>query len=585
MSGRNTVKRRIIGSTAIGLCAVLALAAGTAVKVNAQPKSEACPADNGGLTLSPGFCAEVFADNIGHVRHMAQAADGTIYVNTWSGRYFAGYPAPKGPFLVALKDTTGNGKADKITRFGETPEDGSAGGSGIALYKGFVYAEVNDKIVRYAMSAGGGVPTGKPELVLSGMPMGGDHPMHPFVIDPKGQMFIDMGTATNSCQAKNRTAGVPGADPCTELLTRGGTWRYDANKLDQKFSPAERYITGLRNGEGFAFDATGRLFVTQHGRDQLPANWPKLYPDVEHATELPAEEVVELKQGADYGWPFCYYDNFQKKLVLAPEYGGDGGKAVGVCASKTAPVAAFPAHWAPNDMTFYKAKAFPAPYQGGVFIAFHGSWNRAPQPQAGYNVVYQPISNGKASGDYVVFADGFSAGQRDPGKAKFRPTGLLVGSDGALYISDDNTGRIWKVTYHGPAGVTAIAAAPAPKMVAAAAPSPSNDRPPEGANNLPVPPGFTKEQVASGDRLFHAQTCTGCHGADAKGTPVGPNLTSGTWLWGDGSVAALAQTITAGVPQPKQYRSAMPALGGAQLSGSDVQDLAAYLWAVSRPAK
>src|SRR3546814_14342547 len=82
------------------------------------------------------------------------------------------------------------------------------------------------------------------------MPLGGDHPMHPFIIGAKGQMFVDMGTATNSCQPKNRVAGVPGAEPCRELETRGGVWRYDANKLGQKFSPAARYATGIRNAEG-----------------------------------------------------------------------------------------------------------------------------------------------------------------------------------------------------------------------------------------------------------------------------------------------------------------------------------------------
>ena len=83
------------------------------------------------------------------------------------------------------------------------------------------------------------------------------------------------------------------------------------------------------------------MFVTQHGRDQLHTNWPDLYKPDQEAT-LPAEEVLLLKQGGDYGWPECYYDSFAQKLVLAPEYGGDGGKTLGVCANKLAPAAAFP---------------------------------------------------------------------------------------------------------------------------------------------------------------------------------------------------------------------------------------------------
>jgi Transposase domain (DUF772) len=167
------------------------------------------------------------------------------------------------------------------------------------------------------------------------------------------------------------------------------------------------------------------------------------------SAELPAEEMVQLIAGADYGWPECYYDQQQNKLVLAPEYGGDGGKTVGVCAQRQAPVAAFPGHWAPNDLAIDHGTSFPAAYRGGAFMAFHGSWNRAPDPQGGYNVVFQPLADGKASGPFVVFADGFAGAYKDPGRAAFRPTGLAEGPDGALYVSDDVHGRIWRITYNG----------------------------------------------------------------------------------------------------------------------------------------
>ena len=209
-------------------------------------------------------------------------------------------------------------------------------------------------------------------------------------------MFVDLGSATNSCQKENRIANSPGYQPCIELQTRAGTWLYDANKEDQRFSPKERYVTGLRNGEGFAFDAAGRLFATMHGRDQLSQNWPSLFT-ADQSAQLPAEEIVQLEKGADYGWPECYYDGIQNKLVLAPEYGGDG-KKIGDCANKKAPVASFPGHWAPNDLLIYSGNAFPAAYQGGAFVAFHGSWNRSPDPQGGYNVVFQPLKDGKPSG-------------------------------------------------------------------------------------------------------------------------------------------------------------------------------------------
>jgi glucose/arabinose dehydrogenase len=151
-------------------------------------RTDACPDDNGGITLPPGFCATVFADNIGHARHLVVAPNGVVYVNTWSGRYYKYDTPPPGGFLVALQDTTGDGLADVVRRFGETREQGSAGGTGIALYNGGLFAEVNDRIVRYALPAGAIVPTGAPEVIVSGLPLTGDHPMHPFKIDAQGNL-------------------------------------------------------------------------------------------------------------------------------------------------------------------------------------------------------------------------------------------------------------------------------------------------------------------------------------------------------------------------------------------------------------
>src|ERR1700690_4064435 len=391
----------------------------------AAGSASACSTGDTGITLSPGFCATIFADNLGHVRHLVVAPDGTLYANSWSGRYYHNEKPPADGFLLELQDTDGAGRANVIRRFGVTAARGAAGGTGVAFHDNAIYAEDKDEIVRYALKPGEIVPSGKPDVILSGMPLTGDHPMHPFVIDAKGELFVDLGSATNSCQADNRMAYVPGVQPCTELETRAGTWRYDAVKTGQVFSAADRFTTGIRNGEGFAFDAAGRLFVTQHGRDQLSQTWPKLYT-VEQGADLPAEEVVELHQGADFGWPECYFDQNQNKLVLAPEYGGDGGKTAGVCDSKQAPVAAFPGHWAPNDMLIYNGSQFPEPYRGGAFIAFHGSWNRAPLPQGGYNVVFQPFSGEKPNGEFEVFADGFSGNPQlmNMNDAVARPDGV-----------------------------------------------------------------------------------------------------------------------------------------------------------------
>jgi len=577
----------LLAATVMGGISGAAMAAPAAQA--GAPAPAACRGDNGGITLAPGFCANIFADKIGHARHLVVAPNGVVYVNTWSGRYYKNDTPPAGGFLVALQDTQGRGHADLIKRFGDSQAQGSAGGTGIAFYNDSVYAEVNDRIVRYPLAQGQIVPTSKPTVIVSGLPLTGDHPMHPFIIDTRGNLFVDLGSATNACQEQNRIAKSPGIQPCTEKETRAGTWKYDANKTDQKFSPAERYASGIRNGEGFAIDDTGRLFVTQHGRDQLSENWSNLYKPAD-GPELPAEEVVQLAQGRDYGWPECYFDGAQKKLVLAPEYGGDGGKSVGLCATRTPPAAFFPAHWAPNDLLIVTSDKFPAAYRGGAFIAFHGSWNRAPAPQGGYNVVFQPMTDGKASQHFVVFADGFAGADKEPGRAAHRPSGLAMGPDGALFISDDQRGRIWRVTYEG-SGAAQVADAPAPQAGASAS---SAELPPEGMHpdanrataSLHAPPGVSKNQLALGERIFHGEaaggTCTGCHGSDGKGSTMGADLTSGAWLWGDGTLPAITQTITQGVMKPKQASGVMPPMGGATLSPSDVQAVAAYVWAISR---
>ncbi|HEY1465169.1 MAG TPA: PQQ-dependent sugar dehydrogenase, partial [Terriglobales bacterium] len=551
-------------------------------------KSSACPSNDAGLKLPPGFCATIFADDIGHTRQIAVAPNGVVYANIWSGAYFGGQKPPDIGFLVALQDKSGSGKADSIQHFGATPQTGGHGGTGIVIYKDYVYAELNDKIMRYPLN-GGIVSQGDGETVVSGLPLGGDHPMHPFIIGPDGMMYVDMGTATNSCQSKNRQLHIPGNDPCVELQTRGGTWRFDANKTDQKFSPAERYATGIRNGEGYAFDSAGRLFVTQHGRDQLHANWPELYKPEEEAT-LPAEEVVQLKEGGDYGWPECYYDAGQKKLVLAPEYGGDGGKKVGVCAQKTPPAAAFPAHWGPNAMAHYDQKQFPARYRNGLLIAFHGSWDRAPYPQSGYNVVFQPMVDGHASGNCEIFADGFAGANVSPDGAAHRPTGLAVAPDGALFVSDDVKGRIYRITYEGGAADANMKGAPCPSASAPAGETAkSSANPPEGTHadagkNYPLPEGATRHMAAMGDRLFHGKgTCIGCHGENGGGSTLGPDLTDQKWIWSDGSFAGIKKTISDGVNTPKQFRSPMPPMKGV-LTDAEISALSAYVWGLSHQA-
>ncbi len=175
----------------------------------------------------------------------------------------------------------------------------------------------------------------------------------------------------------------------------------------------------------------------------------RYYTEAESA-ELPAEEMHKVIDGGDYGWPYTYWNHLTGERIMNPEYGGDGN-LLAKDGLYQDPIYAAPGHWAPNDVHFYHGSAFPEFYRGGAFIAFHGSWNRAPLPQAGYKVVYVPFENGLPSGDEVTFADGF-AGQSplaSPGEAIHRPMGIITGLEGELYISDDAGGRIWRITYEG----------------------------------------------------------------------------------------------------------------------------------------
>ena len=443
------------------VCLTIAVAVPVAVSLDGRAQDKAqgitganernsCDQDNGGLMLPPGFCASVFADNLGRARHLTVAPSGNVYVNTWSSSYTDLKNAPGG-YVVALRDTNSDGKADRVERFGPGHQDGKAGGgTGIAVHRDALYVEDNGKIMRYQLGSGALVPQGNPAVVLSGLWTERGHIMHPFAITSDGVLYVNSGSITNSCQQKDRTQESPGLSPCPELQLHAGIWRYDAGKTGQAFSATERHATGTRNVVAMAVNpADGTLYATLHGRDHLGVHWPRLYT-MEQNSQLPAELFVRIEPGDDFGWPQCYFDGGRRKHVLAPEYGGDGGRTQGACAEKKQPVLTFPAHWAPNGMTFYSGSTFPAKYRGGAFVGFHGSHDRAPK-QAGYLVAFVPFEAGKPAGSFEEFATGF-AGATAPAAATdapHRPMGVAVGPDGALYVSDDVKGRIWRIIYAG----------------------------------------------------------------------------------------------------------------------------------------
>jgi glucose/arabinose dehydrogenase len=416
------------GKAALALAAALA-AAGS----RPAARQPACDPGNGGLVLPPGFCAAVVADRVGAPRHLAVAPNGDVFVALENRR-----GGPGG--VLALRDTNGDGRADVTAAFG------TAGGTGIALGRGVLYFATRSTVLRYPMHEGRLLPVGEPQVVARDLPADGNHTAKSLALSPDGRtLFVNFGSASNSCQVLDRTLESPGRNPCPELAIRAGIWTFDPARTNQTPADGRRYATGIRNAVALAVAPDGQLWAVQHGRDQLGQNWPKLYT-LEQSAEKPSEELLQVNAGDDFGWPYCYHDPELGRLVLAPEYGGDG-KTAGLCAQKKEPALAFPAHWAPDGLVFYTGTQFPARYRGGAFIAFHGSWNRAPLPQAGYRVVFVPFADGHPTGSYETFADGFW--REDDPAARRRPVGVAVGPDGSLYITDDAGGRIWRVTYTG----------------------------------------------------------------------------------------------------------------------------------------
>lgn len=386
-----------------------------------------------GMKLPDGFQATIIADNLGNARHITVTKQGVVYVKLGKLK--------DGKGIVALKDA-GAAAAEKNQSFG------NFAGTGIYAKDNYLYASSDEAVFRYRLNEKGEVTNPEaPEKIVDGLINRRQHESKSIVLDNNGNLYVNIGAYSNACQERDRAKGSKGMSPCPILDSAGGIWRFDANRMNQTYGTGTRYATGLRNVVGLDWNsASNQLFVMQHGRDQLFQLYPELY-DAKQSAELPSEAMYALKQGDDCGWPYIYYDHLQKKKILSPEYGGDGKKTGGEKAID--PVAAFPGHMAPNGLLFYTGSQFPAKYKNGAFIAFHGSWNRAPEKQKGYFVAFVPFKNGLPSGDWEVFADNFAGSDdiQSPGQAKHRPCGLAQGPDGSLYVSDDVKGAIYKITY------------------------------------------------------------------------------------------------------------------------------------------
>lgn len=405
-------------------------------KNNSRNKFNPDP-DNAGLVTTEGFSAFVYADNLGHTRHLAINNNGDVYASL--------NRIKNGGGIVCLRDSDNDGRADVINYHGNFE------GTGIKINDGYLYFGADTLIVRYKLNQTDLMPATDYEIIAKGFTLENQHASKPMTFDKNGNMYVTVGAPSNACMEQDRQKGSPGVDPCPLLEFHGGIWRFKANVLNQdQRIDGFRYATGIRNAVSINWNnEVDKLYAIQHGRDQLSQFFPEYYSE-ELNSKLPGEEFLLVDEGSDFGWPYCYYDGIASKKVLAPEYGGDGIK-IERCSKTTDPIMSFPAHTAPNDLLFYSGDLFPERYKNGAFVAFHGSWNRAPLAQEGYYVLFVPFNGTIPSGNWEIFASGFSGVEnvKSPRDAKHRPCGLAQGTDGSLFISDDVSGRIYRIVYNG----------------------------------------------------------------------------------------------------------------------------------------
>jgi glucose/arabinose dehydrogenase len=308
---------------------------------------------NGGLILPGDFHATVVADSVGPARHLAVNNNGDIYI-----KLRASYPDGSN---VVLKDEDNDGRADIMKKFG-IYADSLGYGTAMRINNGYLYFSSTDKIFRCKLKPGQLVPDTALETILYDDYLhdvhGFNHTTKPLAFDDKGNMYVPFGAPSDVCQEMDRIPGSPGQNPCPQLEEHAGIWVFNPNKQHQTIKDGKRFATGIRSAVGITwnpFDKT--IYIVQHGRDALHRTWPDKY-SVWQSALLPSEEFLRIKEGADAGWPYYYFDQMQGKKLLSPEYGGDG-KITAKGNEYEQPLIGFPGHWAPNDVLFYKGNQFP----------------------------------------------------------------------------------------------------------------------------------------------------------------------------------------------------------------------------------
>lgn len=339
--------------------------------------------------LPDGFEVNVFASDLLRPRFMATGPDGTLFVADRGNNR-----------IVALPDADGDGRADETIVFAdEIPSPHS-----LIWHDGAWYVGITSGVLKLVDEDGDGRADER-SVVIDDYPTSGTHSTRTIEFLPSGEMVVSVGSSCNVCDEEDER--------------RAAVVIYD----DATGSNERVYASGLRNAVGLAVQPeTGLLWASNNGRDLM-------------GDDLPPEDIYIVEEGGHYGWPRCHSGR-----IVDPDMGQEGD-----CDGVVPPIVEMQAHSAPLGITFYNGDAFPAEYQGDLFIAFHGSWNRS--IPTGYKVVRLPLDEeGNPAADQV---EDFATGWLNEATEDVygRPVGVTVGGDGALYVSDDKGGFIYRISY------------------------------------------------------------------------------------------------------------------------------------------